>query len=249
MKYINDLSGSGLRTGCIHCDSNYSQNEASIAPSKLTKDHVPSKCLLMRPYPIDLPVVDVCHACNQSFSVDEEYFAAFLSSVISGSTDPKHQNSRFAARKILKRSAKLRDRIDRSNNQGVTQLGESFNSWFPEIERIKRVVIKNARGHFVYEFGSLESVSSSPSHEYVVPFDSLDDCARQEFENCNFSEFTSWPGIGSRMMFRVVEGHDLNGPWIVVQDGVYRYAVDESGVVRTVIHEYLATEVSWNEVV
>ena len=249
MKYINDLSGSRLRTGCIHCDSNYSQNEASITPLKLTKDHVPSKFLLMRPYPIDLPVVDVCHACNQSFSADEEYFAAFLSSVISGSTDPKRQNPQSAAKKILKRSTKLRDRIDQSNYQGVTLLGESLNSWFPEIERIKRVVTKNARGHFVREFGNAESVSGFPSHEYVVPFDSFDDYARHEFENCNFSEFASWPEIGSRMMFRVVEGHDLHGPWIVVQDGVYRYAVDESGVVRTVIHEYLATEVSWNEVV
>ena len=235
MKYVNDLSDSRLRTGCIHCDSNYFQIEASITPSNLTKDHVPSKCLLMRPYPTNLPVVDVCHGCNQSYSADEEYFAAFLRSVISGSTDPKRQNPQFAAKKILKRSAKLRDRIDQSNYQGVTLLGESFNSWFPEIERFKRVVIKNARGHFVHEFGNLEPASSSPSHEFVVPIDSFEDCASQEFENCNFGGISGWPEIGSRMMFRLTEGYDLDGLWVVVQDGVYRYAVDESGVVRTVI--------------
>jgi len=50
-------------------------------------------------------------------------------------------------------------------------------------------------------------------------------------------------------MTRVLTGQDLSGAWVVVQDGVYRYAVVQIGVllVRTVVFEYLATEVSWND--
>ena len=37
------------------------------------------------------------------------------------------------------------------------------------------------------------------------------------------------------------------GGWIEVQNGVYRYAVDESPRVRMVLREYLAAEVAWDE--
>lgn len=38
-----------------------------------TRDHVPSKVLLEKPYPENLPIVPACDTCNQSFSSDEEY--------------------------------------------------------------------------------------------------------------------------------------------------------------------------------
>jgi hypothetical protein len=36
-----------------------------------SREHIPSKVLLDEPYPIDLPVVDACYNCNNSFSKDE----------------------------------------------------------------------------------------------------------------------------------------------------------------------------------
>ena len=55
------------------------------------------------------------------------------------------------------------------------------------------------------------------------------------------------PEVGSRMMTRVMTGQDLADGWVVAQDGVYRYAVAQAGtlLVRTVLFEYLATEVYW----
>ena len=50
------------------------------------------------------------------------------------------------------------------------------------------------------------------------------------------------------MMTRVLTGQDMVGAWVIVQDGVYRYSTDDWGGgvrVRTVLHEYLATEVRW----
>jgi hypothetical protein len=51
------------------------------------------------------------------------------------------------------------------------------------------------------------------------------------------------------MLTRVVTGQDLAGPWVTVQDGIYRYAVAQQGVVlvKSVLFEYLATEVFWSD--
>jgi hypothetical protein len=51
------------------------------------------------------------------------------------------------------------------------------------------------------------------------------------------------------MLTRVVTGQDLSGSWVIVQDGIYRYAVAQQGVilVRSVIFEYLATETFWSD--
>jgi 3-hydroxyisobutyrate dehydrogenase-like beta-hydroxyacid dehydrogenase len=57
----------------------------------------------------------------------------------------------------------------------------------------------------------------------------------------------SWPEVGSRMMTRVATGEDMVGQWVVVQEGVYAYSVQQNGGlrVRSVLFEYLATEVQW----
>jgi hypothetical protein len=58
-----------------------------------------------------------------------------------------------------------------------------------------------------------------------------------------------WPEVGSRMMTRVITGQDLSNGWVIVQEGVYRYAVVQQGgiLVRSVLREYLATEVYWDD--
>ena len=51
------------------------------------------------------------------------------------------------------------------------------------------------------------------------------------------------------MMQRMVVG-DLDQGWVTVQKDVYRYRVVQrpgETLVRSVIHEYLATEVSWSD--
>ncbi|HPQ50231.1 MAG TPA: hypothetical protein PKZ89_00975, partial [Alphaproteobacteria bacterium] len=113
--------------------------------------HVPSRAFLVKPYPSNLPQIEVCQACNESFSKDEEYFSAFLSCVLSGSTSPEGQSNNRAKR-ILERSPKLRARIE--NSKRINKLGNDIQIvWQPEEERISNIVIKNARGHAYYEFG------------------------------------------------------------------------------------------------
>ena len=69
---------------------------------------------------------------------------------------------------------------------------------------------------------------------------------RNTFERVSLS--TLWPEIGSRMMQRLAGVDPLVDGWVDVQEGVYRYAVargPDELLVRTVIREYLATEVYW----
>ena len=44
-----------------------------------TRDHVPSKAFLDKPYPENIPVVPCCSECNNKFSKDEEYVFVQLS--------------------------------------------------------------------------------------------------------------------------------------------------------------------------
>jgi len=71
---------------------------------------------------------------------------------------------------------------------------------------------------------------------------------RDEFEAPTETRLMCWPEVGSRMMTRLITGQDVCEGWIVVQDGIYQYKIDvtEGFRVKTVVHEYLATEVNWH---
>lgn len=77
MDQLNGYIYDRLIRGCVYCSGPFE-----------TRDHVPSKCLLEQPYPPNLPIVECCESCNQSFSKDEQYFVCLIESVLCGSTDP-----------------------------------------------------------------------------------------------------------------------------------------------------------------
>jgi hypothetical protein len=143
---------------CIHCS-------APLTSVDRNRDHVPSKTLLVKPYPANLPVVAVCARCNNGFSRDEEYIAALLGSVLAGSTDPA--DPRNPAAEILARSPKLRSRIEQCRKEHKTADDETEIVWAPELDRINRVVVKNARGHAFHEYG--EPMLEEPSGVATVP--------------------------------------------------------------------------------
>ena len=204
------------------------------------------------PYPENLPVVNVCKQCNSGFASDEEYLIAFLGSVLSGSASPNPDLFPKAAG-ILTHSPRLRGRIARSRTVQGTLWGETEILWEPELARIERVTVKNARGHVLYEMS--EPMFSKPSCVRIGPLSRLDARQRDQFEDIPSSAL--WPEIGSRMMHRACIRSSLRDPgeiyfdgWQYVQDGVYRYAVALTAgriLVRTVLYEYLATEVCWDE--
>ena len=112
MDKIEEFVDERQKSWCIHCG-------AGIGGADTNKDHVPSRTLLLKPHPANLPVVRICRACNKSFSPDEEYFFLFLRCVIAGTTDPDVHNDARVAR-ALKRHEKLRARIERSKSEHRT---------------------------------------------------------------------------------------------------------------------------------
>jgi len=97
----------------------------------------------VRPHPSNLPVVQTCKACNEGFSLDEEYLVALLGSVLAGSTEPDHQCNPNAAR-VLTRNLKLKKRIEQASTKYETLGGETRIVWKPESDRVDRVILKNA---------------------------------------------------------------------------------------------------------
>ena len=238
MRYLDDYSDERFKGSCVHCG-------ARVEGTKANNDHVPSKCLLQRPYPANLPVVMTCVRCNYSFSKDEEYVSVFLQCVLTGSTDPNDSRAP-RVRKALRRSKKLKERIEHSRSD-VKSDDETRTVWEPEYERVNNVVLKNAQGHAFYELG--ERQATEPVHMWATPLCALTDTQRQGFEGTQTSGLAGWPEVGSRAMQRVILGCDIRDGWVIVQHDVYRYQVTHGDgvLVRSVLTEYLATEVYWSD--
>jgi hypothetical protein len=153
---------------------------------------------------------------------------------------------RSSAARALTESPALRAGIERSRTEYVTLGGETRILWKPDMHRIGRVALKNARGHAYFEYG--EPMLDDPIHLWALPLENMTATERQDFEGVNDEgSLTLWPEIGSRMMTRLATREDMAGQWVVVQEGVYRYSVQQDGGlrVRSVLFEYLATEVQW----
>jgi hypothetical protein len=74
---------------------------------------VPSRILLDKPFPENLPVVPCCDKCNQGFSLDEEYFACAIECIIQGTTEIEFLN-RKKIKSILSKKENLKRRIENS---------------------------------------------------------------------------------------------------------------------------------------
>lgn len=236
MDEIEEFVDERHKSWCIHCGN-------WMAGLDINRDHTPSRCMLLEPYPPNLPIVEVCTTCNGSFSLDEEYFVALLSCALVGTTEPDRQPIPRVKRS-LSRSPKLRTRIESSKQVIRTPSGEEQIIWQPEIDRVKRIVLKNARGHAFFEYG--EPMLAEPDHVWANALSSLSQEQRIDFYDLDVGGML--PEVGSRMLTRVWTGQDLADGWVVVQEGVYKYAVLQNGgiVVRSILFDYLATEVYWS---
>lgn len=236
---IEDFFDNRNRAWCIHCGGRLENMVNNM-------DHVPTQSFLKKPRPHNLPKVPTCFVCNNGFSKDEQYAGAFLSCVISGTTDPEKQFNPSAA-SALRKSPALRSMIDQTRTERLLDDGRTQIVWSPDRDRVNRVVLKNARGHAFFELG--EPMMSEPDSVWTYPVGLLTPEQRSEFEDENeIGGVSVWPELGCKMMTRLLTGQDMVGGWIVVQDGTYRYQVNwDSGVrIRSVIFGYLATEVRWD---
>lgn len=225
MKQIRTLSDERLDGFCSYCGK-----------KPETRDHVPSKVLLDKPFPENLPIVPACKKCNEDLSLDEEYFACLIECILCGTTEID-KLKREKIRKILSKKPKLHLRLSKAQKQIDGNI--SFET---EETRIRNVILKLARGHVKYENSEINL--ESPSFYSVKPLVSMN---KEEMEDYFLLENnTLLPEIGSRSFQRGIQRNgNFSTNWIVVQENNYRYFYTDL-TVKFIIWEYLACEVGWN---
>lgn len=223
MRQIIKLSDKRLEGYCTYCGN---------APD--TRDHVPSRILLDDPFPENLPVVPACKNCNESFSMDEEYFACFIECSLSGTTEPENIHRR-KIQKILHRKPRLRAQIEES------RLHSSGNTIFKaDKARFENVLLKLARGHSTFENSELQY--EIPKSINFFPIHILPEEEKESFFNPRVG---LQPEVGSRGLLRQID-ESTYSPWIQVQKDKYYYMVSNGGkTVRILIWNYLACEIFW----
>lgn len=253
MREIEDFSDDRLKAWCIHCG-------AGIADIESNRDHVPTKSLLtkdLRERGADydrgagddldyLPQVVVCRHCNSGFSPDENYLLCVLHAVMAGTLYPDPKKHPDAA--SILRSNRHVVRALKRRPDGQMLLFDDLQPFtlYPDRDRVRRVIVKNARGHAYHEIG--EPLLEDPDHVAFVPLELLSGEQREAFESTGTpGELAAWPEVGSRMTVHLLDDQAMVGGWIMVEPGRYRYSIDWSGdvTVKTVIWEYLATETRW----
>lgn len=203
-----------------------------------TKDHVPARVFLDKPYPEEMRVVGACRACNSESSGDEQYLACLLECVVCGSTIPEDLE-REKVRKTLERSPKLADRIQRGSGR---DLFGTLN-WEIEQDRVRALVVKLARGLVAYEEANPQL--DEPDQAWLAPLPALTDEDRASFEaTAPSGVIFGWPEVGSRAFYKAADTGEAD-PWRIIQPDRFRYRVAGTEV-RMVLREYLGCVVGWD---
>lgn len=161
---------------------------------------------------------------------------------MNGTTSPTSTFREKVAR-ILESKPQLANEIEKS----CRVEGERKN-WYPDIERVKNIMLKLARGHAAYECA--ETFRKEPNEILITPFLNLSAEERDAFEFQ--SPYAIWPEIGSRAFMRatgMIRSDPSDNGWQIVQPERYRYRVDYSDhpfTVKLVLSEYLSCQVAWH---
>jgi len=148
---------------CIYCNE-----------SANTKDHVPPRCFLDEPYPLNMTTVPACSQCNESFSKDEQYIM-YLSDYLFSIEYNDGDFSREKAELTFAYNDKLEDRMIDSLKV-VDNLGVYFNF---EYERIIFIIRKISVGLLFLVFGNTKRVEVSN----FIPNTHLSFQQKEELEN------------------------------------------------------------------
>lgn len=222
MKAYTDFSDERLRGGCAYCKQ-----------PATTRDHVPAKAFLDKPYPTNLHLVYSCEECNNGLSKDEAYVAylvKYMNDILSDGEDADEEA-------LSAHSDALEERI--TNSITIDEEGTPIINL--ETERIKNVIEKFSIAHIQYELGEKKYIKPQISFAFV------DQMADAQIEKFNTPVADGlYPEIGSRLMQRVVERGD---DWIIVQENKYRYYIHSGQPIsiRIVIGELLYCEAIWDE--
>ena len=168
--------------------------------------------------------------------MDEPYVACLIECTLRGSVDSKELREKV--RRVLAARPTIREELRSSRRENKD--GIFFE---PKGDRVLNVVLKLARGHAAFDLN--EPQFDQPESVSIRPLISMSDEERTNFETP--PESSIWPEVGSREFQRLALRWPGGSSWLSVQPGRYRYlaSVGDGIVVRIVLSEYLACEVTW----
>jgi hypothetical protein len=222
MKQYQDYSDSRHKNGCIFC---HKQSDS--------RDHIPARTFLVKPYPPNLHVLPVCTSCNNKYSQDEEYVSFllnYLKHLESGDIDEYLRLDNFSHANVLE------ERIFYGLNVSKDELNPAPYIEI-EVDRIKNVLGKYAFAHFCFERG--EPPDGKETHINFSFANKLADEKVKLYNEIPYSKIL--PEVGSRLFQRIVEEGDS---WMVIQEHYYRYYISQNQpYVRIVISDFLFSEI------
>jgi hypothetical protein len=184
---------------CIHCGG-----------VDETRDHVPSRIFLDEPYPTNLPVVAACQRCNLGFSLDEEYVACLVESVLTGGTEPE-RISRPKIARLLRGKPGLAARLEKAKQERDGRVVFDV-----EPVRVRHVLVKLARGRAAFELNGPQL--DEPASVLFGPLENMSLEELDDFERA--PETHLWPEVGSRALQRLLGmARAAYNDWIEVQPG------------------------------
>ena len=204
---------------CVYC--------GRIADSR---DHIPSKCFLSRPFPNNLGVLPSCEDCNNSFSILEakvSRLTKWIKHYIEGET--------FLSEHDLSNKYKyLENRYSSGKIERIVLSADDKDA-------IEKIAFKLAFGHFIYLGSSFYSES-----DMKIRFKFSFQCSEQEIglfnENHTYLQ-NMLPELGSRGFELCVSNlnHNIQSitTWNVVQRDNYRFLINWDGYILIVIQEVL----------
>lgn len=224
----------GRPSGCIYCGK----------PAN-TREHVPSKTMLIEPFPENLPTIPACLACNNGFSADEEYFIRYLE-VLKNKVYLDYSISAHV-KKILSQKQSLQHLIE---SQILSKEGYIFPNF--DTNRFSRIITKLAIGHAGYEYDDLNFEGANGLWYDFLP--NISDEKKAEFQSPKLMDVI--PEISSRFscnacIIQNIESGEkfVLSDWIPVQNQRYSYNVilNESGgvSVKMIILDFLYCKVDF----
>lgn len=226
-----------LHNGCIYCG----------CPAT-TREHVPSKAFLTKPYPENMSIVPACFECNNGYSNDEKYVACYLD-VLKEAVVPgyhRKENTLLLIEKDKALQQLISEQIVVDSENGVVR-------YKIDEERLRRILLKLAKGHAGFEFDHVCFDDAETSIEYNFAFNMTDE-ERNEFNTIPLIDKA--PEVGSRgcitpFVLENIQTGELMGMcmWNDVQDEQYRYQMsynEKNGVcVKIVIYELLYAKIDF----
>ena len=217
---------------CCYCQKQFDNDK--------TRDHIPSKVLLDKPYPENLPIAFCCFNCNQSFSTDEEYFACIIEYLIAG-TKNAEEIQREKIRKILNKKENLKKIIEKNINETNGELSINFAE-----SALKNIIKKIIFGHLSYELSN--PYIQNPKYIEFNTIDKLNDLEFQEFINDTSIDIAPEIGTRASLGYNIKDDSPFSS-WKIVQENNYQYKLEileSETVLKVIIRNKVYIMAIWN---